>query len=99
MGLVSLAKRESCSAIDKACEIALSYGVLRLRSIRKLIERQAAKQEQLEFMEEHPIIRSLDVYGELVKAALHQPPPSWQRETDDLVFSPGDAPQAMGERA
>jgi transposase len=99
MGLVSLAKRESCAAIDKACEIALSYGVFRLRSIRQLIKRQAAKQEQLEFMEEHPIIRSMDVYGELVKAALHQPPPSWQRETESLDFSPCDAPRTKGERA
>jgi hypothetical protein len=70
-----------------------------LRSIRKLIQRQAAKQEQLEFMEEHPIIRSMDVYGELVKAALHLPPPSWQRETESLDFSSSDAPQVKGERA
>jgi transposase len=98
LGLVSLAKRQPCDAIDKACEIALSYGVLRLRSIRKLIERQAPKQEQLEFMQEHPIIRSIDVYGDLVKAALHAPPPSWQRENGPRDLST-DVPQQTGERA
>lgn len=65
LGLISLAKRESCSQVDKACEIALSYGVLQLRSIRKLIQNQAPKQEQLEFMQEHPIIRSMAVYAAL----------------------------------
>jgi hypothetical protein len=100
LGLVSLAKRESCQAIDKACEIALSYGVLQLRSVRKLIQRQATKQEQLEFMQEHPIIRSMDVYGDLVKAALHQPPPSWRREQNSFVNSTtSDAPSIAGERA
>ena len=51
-----------------------------LQNVRHLIGRQAAKQEQLEFMQEHPIIRSLDVYGELVKSSLRKPPPSWQHD-------------------
>lgn len=100
LGLVNLAKRESCSQVDKACEIALSYGVLHLRSVRKLIQSQVGKQEQLEFMQEHPIIRSMDVYGDLVKTALHQPPPSWERE-ESSVPEPtmSDAPLLRGELA
>jgi hypothetical protein len=39
--------------------------------VRRLIERKATKQEQLEFMEEHPIIRNLKVYGEFVRSASH----------------------------
>jgi transposase len=78
LGLINLATRRSSRQIDQACEIAHSYGAYRLKNVRHLIERQAAKQEQLEFMQEHPIIRSIDVYGELVKASLRKPPPSWQ---------------------
>jgi hypothetical protein len=72
--------RQPCRLIDKACEIASSYGAYRLKNVRQLIDRQAAKQEQLEFMTEHPIIRNLDVYGDLVRSSLRKPPPSWQQE-------------------
>jgi len=86
IGLLSLVHREPCPLIDKACEIALSYGAYRLKNVRQLIQRHAAKQEQLEFMQEHPIIRNMDVYGELVRKSLHQPPPSWQ--ADDAARRP-----------
>jgi transposase len=79
LGLINLSTRQSCRLIDQACEIADSYGAYKLRNIRNLMERQAPKQEQLEFMEEHPIIRNLDVYGDLVKKSLRKPPPGgWQ---------------------
>jgi transposase len=82
MGLLSLTPKHETVSIDKACEIAVSYGAYRLRNIRQLLKRQAPKQEQLEFMAEHPIIRSLDVYGDLVRTALHQPPLSWRRPAE-----------------
>jgi transposase len=82
MGLLSLTPKHEAASIDKACEIARSYGAYRLRNVRQLLKRQAPKQEQLEFMAEHPIIRSLDVYGDLVRTALHQPPPSWRRPAE-----------------
>jgi len=59
--------RQPCSLIDKACEIAISYGAYRLKNVRQLIQRNAAKQEQMEFMQEHPMIRSIEVYGDLVR--------------------------------
>jgi len=71
-GLLSLAKDYSCAALEKACEIALSYGSYRLRTIRALLKRQGAKQEQFAFMQEHPIIRSLADYAQLVQQAFHQ---------------------------
>ena len=70
IGLLSLADRQPCPLIDKACEIAISYGAYRLKNVRRLLDRKAAKQEQMEFMQEHPIIRSMDVYGELVRKCL-----------------------------
>jgi transposase len=86
LGLISLASRKPWQLIDKACEIANSYGAYHLKNIRQLIDRQAPKQEELEFMKEHPIIRSLDVYGDLVRSSLRKPPRSWQQ--DDLSTGP-----------
>ena len=37
-------------------------------------------------MQEHPLIRNLDVYGDLVRTALRKPPPSWQ--ADDVSNCP-----------
>lgn len=85
IGLLSLADRQPSALIDKACEIAISYGAYRLKNVRRLIDQKAAKQEQMEFMQEHPIIRSMDVYGELVRKAFRQPPPSWQAKKAPLV--------------
>ena len=67
IGLLSLANRQPCPLIDKACEIAISYGAYHLKNVRHLIEQKAAKQEQMEFMQEHPLIRNLEVYGDLVR--------------------------------
>jgi len=86
IGLLSLVDRQPSQLIDKACEIALSYGAYRLKNVRQLIKRKAAKQEQLEFMQEHPMIRSMDVYGDLVRNSLRKPPPSWR--ADDTTSHP-----------
>ena len=69
MGLLNLANRHSYDQIEQACEIALTHGAYRLRTIRELIKRQGDKQEQFEFIDEHPIIRSLSDYGDLVHTA------------------------------
>ena len=74
MGLVSLADKYTHREIEKACEIAVSYGAFRLKNIRTLLKTQAAKQEQLEFMDDHPIIREIEVYGDLVRDAFQNAP-------------------------
>jgi transposase len=71
-GLLSLAGRHQASGINRACEIALSYGAYRLRTVRALIARAAPKQEVLPFLEEHPLYRSLADYGQLVHASFHK---------------------------
>jgi transposase len=65
-GLLNLAGRHPCAAIEHACDIALSHGAYRLRTLRALIERQGPRQEQLPFVEEHPLIRDLSAYGQFV---------------------------------
>ncbi len=69
VGLMSLAQRHPDKSIEHACETAQTHGAYRLRTIRELIKRQAPKQEQFEFMQEHPIIRNMSEYGDLVRNA------------------------------
>jgi hypothetical protein len=71
-GLLSLTKKHPCEVLEKACEIALSHGSYRLRTLRQLVGRKAAKQEPLPFLEEHPIIRPLADYGAVVAQALQR---------------------------
>jgi transposase len=71
-GLLSLTKKHPCEALEKACEIALSHGCWRLRAVRRLLGRKAAKQEPLPFLEEHPIIRPLADYSDIVVRAFHR---------------------------
>jgi len=71
-GLMSLTYRHDADGVERACEIAHSHGAYRLRDVRELIDRRASTQEQFEFAAEHPIIRSLAEYGELVHTAFHK---------------------------
>lgn len=71
MGLIALTKKHDSDALEKACEIALSHGEFRLRTIRELLKRSAPKQQSLPFLDEHPLIRPLDDYAGIVAAA-HQ---------------------------
>jgi len=70
MGLLNISNHHSSDQIERACEVACSNRAFNLRTIRELIKRQAARQEQFEFMDEHPIIRSMSEYEELVREVL-----------------------------
>jgi transposase len=72
MGLLSLADRHPADTLERACRIALTHGDQRLRTLRALIRRTAPHQEQALFLTEHPIIRSLSDYGELVRASFRK---------------------------
>lgn len=64
VGLKALAGRYETSALDRACEQALAHGAWRLRTIRALLQRAAAaRQQQFEFLEAHPVIRPLSDYS------------------------------------
>jgi transposase len=69
VGLLALAHRYSDQQIEQACEIARSHGAYRLRVLRELIKRQTPPQDEFEFTTEHPLIRSLGEYGQLVRSA------------------------------
>ncbi len=65
-GLLSLATRYTAAQIEKACELALTHGAFRLKSVRHLLA-EPVKQENFEFMEKHPLIREMADYGEFIK--------------------------------
>jgi transposase len=67
VGLLSLAGRHACADVERACEVAQTHGAYRLRVIRALIKHNGHTQEQFEFIDEHPIIRRLSDYGDLVR--------------------------------
>jgi hypothetical protein len=68
-GLLALTKKHPVAAIEQACATATSYGAYHLRTVRVLIGRQAPRQELFDFMDQHPLIRPLSVYQDLVSAA------------------------------
>jgi transposase len=72
IGLLSLAGRHPAAAIERACEIASTYGSYRLRTVRVLIAKEAQKQEMMPFLSEHPMIRSLSEYGRFVHDAFQE---------------------------
>jgi transposase len=69
-GLLSLAGRHPADAIERACEIAARHGAYRLRTLRQLMDRQGDRQEQFEFLDEHPIIRPVSEYAQIVRQSL-----------------------------
>jgi transposase len=71
-GLLSLSHRHPLASIDRACAVAHSRSEYRLRTIRALIDRDVPKQEALPFLEEHPLIRSLADYAQIVHDALRK---------------------------
>jgi hypothetical protein len=66
-GLLNLIGKHPSSVIEKACELAHAGESYHLATIRKLIKHYGSKQDQFEFLDEHPIIRNLSVYGDLVR--------------------------------
>ena len=70
VGLLNLVNKHDSDSIDKACEIALTHNAFRLKTIRALIQRGGCPQQELEFIDEHPIIRSLSDYEAIVKKSI-----------------------------
>lgn len=71
-GLLSLTRHHAGDQIDRACGIAHGHGAYRLRVVRALLERHEAEQPCFEFMDEHPLIRPLSEYANLVHHSFHK---------------------------
>jgi transposase len=71
-GLLNLSKKYPSEVLENACETAHSYQAYRLQTIRQLLEHSAGKQTEFEFLDQHPIIRNLSDYGEVVRVDLRK---------------------------
>jgi len=71
-GLLALSRQYEASAIDSACEKAWRGRGFRYRIVKHLLERRAATQQTLEFLDVHPVIRPISDYAEFVRHALQQ---------------------------
>ena len=71
-GLLSLTKKHTCAELERACETALANQCYRLSPLRQLIVHEADRQQPLEFLAEHPIIRPLEDYAAVVARAIHR---------------------------
>ncbi len=69
-GLLSLTRKYDSREIERAAEIATRNQSYRCRTLKQLLERGGQKQQAMEFMEEHPVIRSILEYGQFFKKAL-----------------------------
>ncbi len=73
-GLHALGDKHSTANINKACELALASGEYNLRSLKRNLELLKAhpgtvlKQDEFSFLEDHPIIRSLTEYQDLLES-------------------------------
>ena len=74
VGLASLTHRHDAASIERACQIALTHGAFHLRAVRELIKRGGGEQQEMEFLQEHQIIRGLSSYGNIVRAAIRREP-------------------------
>lgn len=71
-GLLSLGRKYPAAEIERACDTAWRSQAFHYRVIQRLLERRdAAQQQTLEFLDAHPIIRSVSEYGELIRRSLH----------------------------
>jgi hypothetical protein len=65
-GLLAMAGKHKAEDIEKACELALTHGAFRLRELRALMKRPQ-RQQQLGFVDQHPLIRPMEHYGRIVR--------------------------------
>lgn len=65
-GLLALSGKHRSDQIEQACDVALRHGEFRLRTIRRLIDRQVPVQQLMPFLEEHEMIRPLSDYDAFV---------------------------------
>lgn len=64
VGLKRLAGTHRCIELEAACKVALTHGAYRLRTLRNLLKQgMATEQMQMDFIDEHPIIRPLSDYS------------------------------------
>jgi transposase len=62
-GFLNLPRQYTATALEKACERALSHGTYSLRDLRRLLEQPMQEDSTPLFMDSHPLIRDMAEYG------------------------------------
>jgi transposase len=88
MGLCALARTHRPAHIDAACAKALAAGAdtpLRLKDLKRLLRAgsSAPSQTLMPFLDEHPVIRALDHYGQFVRHHAEGADPTHPTTTTD----------------
>jgi transposase len=65
-GLISLTRSHPRERVDWACGLTLPYRLFRYRTLRRLVEQAAAQAPVPPLLQEHALIRDLQVYAQLV---------------------------------
>lgn len=71
-GLLHFPSKYRSHQIEAACDLAQANACYRLKSIRRLIDQTAPKQQEFPFLDEHPLIRNLSVYAGIVSVNFHK---------------------------
>lgn len=69
-GLLALGRHYDEAAIEAACDTAWRSRAFRYRIVKRLLERRRAQQQTMAFLDEHPVIRPMEEYGEFVKKSI-----------------------------
>lgn len=66
-GVLELGNKHPSHLIEQACDTAHANQCYRLASLRTLIKHREARQRQFDFLDQHPIIRNLSEYGDIIR--------------------------------
>ena len=91
-GLLSLARKHPADTLEKACESALSHQIFRLRRLRGLLREPT---RQVEFLEEHPLIRPLAHYAGYVRVSFRK---EEEQQKDEDTFTAWEATSGEAKR-
>jgi transposase len=83
-GLLSLARKHPATAIERACESALSHQVFRLRGLRGLLKQPTT---QAALLDDHPLIRPLRHYGTLVRTSFRPEDEKEEEKIEDAFIA------------
>ena len=86
-GLLAMTGKHPADALEKACQSALSHAAFRLQALRELIRRPT---RQVELIDRHPLIRSMDFYGRHVHVSFRKENDSNQSNENDEFIALAD---------
>ena len=72
LGLLQLAEKHPVPELEKAARLATHHGAWRLRDLKRLLD-LPGNVVQMDFLETHPLIRSLDAYRIVPVENIHPP--------------------------